>query len=170
MKKRKSPREKLEQEQERRLVDTDKGRMLVPKPLDVDAVMRRIGEGKLVTVTQVRERLAREYGADFTCPLTTGIFMRIAAEAAEEDLEAGRTPVTPYWRVVGTDGRLNEKFPGGAELQAARLKEEGHRVLVGRGKSSLRVGDFESCLQELWSGPLLLYGCYFQAGDRPPRR
>ena len=31
----------------------------------------------------------KDFDADFTCPLTAGIFMRIAAEAAEEDLVKG---------------------------------------------------------------------------------
>src|SRR6266850_2892557 len=59
------------------------GRMLVPRPLDVDAEMRRVRKGRLTTVSCLRARLAQRAGADHACPLTTGIFMRIAAEAAE---------------------------------------------------------------------------------------
>lgn len=112
---RKTWREKLETGQEPKVVDDSRGRgrMLIPKPLDVDTVMRRVGKGKLVTVDQIRERLAKDCGADFTCPLCTGIFLRIAAETAEEDLIKGATEITPYWRVVKPDGSLNEKFPGG---------------------------------------------------------
>ncbi len=60
------------------------GKMLIPRPLDVDAVMRRVRKGKLVTQSQIRDQLAKASRADCTCPLTTGIFIRIAAEAAEE--------------------------------------------------------------------------------------
>jgi len=108
-KRRKTWREKLEKEQEPRVVETPRGRMLIPKPLDVDALIRRIPRGKLVTVNQLRERLARDFHADYACPLTTGIFLWIAAEAAEEDISRGVREVTPYWRVIRADGSLNER-------------------------------------------------------------
>jgi len=95
--------------------------------------MRSIERGKLATVGQIRERLAEDFHADFTCPLTTGIFIRIAAEAAEEDLGRGEKEITPYWRVIKADGSLNEKLPGGTEAQAARLREEGHSIEPGKG-------------------------------------
>jgi len=144
-------REKLEKEQERRVVDDPQGRgkMLIPRPLDVDALIREIPKGKLVTDKQIRERLAKDFGADFTCPMTTGIFIRIAAETAEEDLSRGKKPITPYWRVLKRDGSLNPKFPEGIEAQATRLKEEGHTILAGKGKKLPRVKDFEKSLQKL---------------------
>jgi hypothetical protein len=123
--------------------------MLIPKPLDVDALMRKIEKGKLATVEQIRERLAKDFGADFSCPMTTGIFLRIAAETAEEDLSKGEKQITPYWRVVKADGSLNPKFPGGVEAQAARLREEGHSIEPGKGKKPPRVKDFEKSLQRL---------------------
>lgn len=150
-KRRKTAREKLEVDQEPKVVDDPRGRgkMLIPKPLDVDALMRKIGKGKLATVAQIRDRLAKDFDADFTCPMTTGIFMRIAAEAAEEDLAQGKKRITPYWRVVKTDGSLNAKFPGGTKAQAARLREEGHTILPGKGKKPPRVEEFERNLQKL---------------------
>jgi hypothetical protein len=123
--------------------------VLIPKPLDVDALIRKIEKGKLATVNQIRERLAKAFHADFTCPLTTGIFIRIAAEAAEEDLINGEGQITPYWRVIKPDGSLNEKLPGGTEAQASHLREEGHVVEPGKGKKPPRVKDFEESLQEL---------------------
>ena len=68
----------------------------------------------------------------FTCPLMTGIFLRIVAEAAEEDRLLGKCDITPYWRIVGEDGKLNAKFPGGVERQAEHLREEGHAVEHGK--------------------------------------
>ena len=121
-------------------------RVLVATPLLVDGLIRKVEKGKLVTVRQLRERLARDFGADSTCPLTTGIFIRIAAEVAEEDLGRGVTEVTPYWRVVRNDGGLNEKFPGGVDIQAARLKDEGHIIEPGKGKKPPKVKDFEKAL------------------------
>lgn len=151
MKTRKTWREKLETLQQPRLVDDPQGRgkMLIPRPLDVDALIREIPKGKLVTVTQIRERLAAAHRADLTCPLTTGIFIRIAAEAAEEDITRGKKDMTPYWRVIKEDGSLNEKFPGGTEAQAARLREEGHSILPGKGKKPPRVQYSRESLHKL---------------------
>jgi len=114
------------------------GTMLIAHPLEVDALIRKVPRGKLVTVAQLRKRLARAHRAGTTCPLTTGIFVRIVAEVAEEDRRAGKARVTPYWRVVRDDGSLNEKFPGGVKQQARRLRAEG--FLFDGGK---RVRDFD---------------------------
>jgi hypothetical protein len=125
------------------------GKMLIPKPLDIDALINKIPKEKLATVTQIRERLAKVAHAHCACPMTTGIFLRIVAEAAEDDLSSGKREVTPYWRVIKADGSLNEKFPGGAQAQAARLKEEGHIIEPNRGKKPPRVKNFEKSLHEL---------------------
>jgi hypothetical protein len=125
------------------------GTMLIPKPLDVDALIRKTKKGQLVTPAEIRSRLARDNRTDTACPLTTGIFIRIASEAAAEDLQNGKTRITPYWRVVTSDGRLNEKFPGGAKAQAKRLREEGHTIERGKGKKPQKVKDFQSSLVKL---------------------
>ena len=149
MKRHKTWREKLEIAKEPKVIDDPRGRMLIPRPLDVDAYLRRIQKGRLATVEQIRAWLAKDFQADFTCPLTTGMFIRIAAEAAEEDLREGKEAVTPYWRVVKSDGSLNEKLPGGIAAQAARLREEGHIIDPGKGKKPPRVRDFEKSLPKL---------------------
>ncbi len=147
MKKRKSWREKLEKEAEPKVVDDPKGRgrMLVPTPLLVDELVRRVPRGKLVTVSQIRKKLAKDFGADLTCPLVTGLFLRIVAETAEEDLANGREDITPYWRVIKDDGTLNPKFPGGGKVQAQYLKKEGITV-IRMGKNKLKVENFEKYL------------------------
>jgi hypothetical protein len=121
-------------------------RVLVPTPLLVDGLIGKIKRGKLITVKQIREQLAKDFKADSTCPLTTGIFIRIAAETAEEDLRNGRSQITPYWRVLSADGGLNPKLPGGVKSQAVHLEEEGHKITPGKGKKSPKVQDFEKAL------------------------
>jgi len=123
------------------------GTMLIPTPLLVDELVRKVGKGQLVTVSELRRRLAEDFSADVTCPLTTGIFLRIAAEAAEEDRANGRKRITPYWRVVKDDGSLNRKFPGGIDSQARYLKAEGFKV--SRKTKTPRVEDFEPRLIHL---------------------
>lgn len=115
------------------------GTILVPHPREVDDFIRTVRKGSVTTTSRIREFLAAKHLADITCPLTTGIFVRIAAEAAEEDARDGKSRVTPYWRVVKDDGSLNPKFPGGVAQQAKRLRAEGHRVLPGAGKRPPRV-------------------------------
>ncbi|HEY7401980.1 MAG TPA: hypothetical protein VIB39_00530 [Candidatus Angelobacter sp.] len=147
-------RQKLERQQEPRIVDIParmqarfgKGRMVIPKPLDVDALIRRVPKGKLVTVLQLREELARRSKVDVACPLCTGIFVRIAAEAAAEEQRAGRKVVTPYWRVISGEGRLNPKFPGGLNSQRRMLSGEGHKVQKAVGKKAPAVVHFEAAL------------------------
>jgi len=148
---RKTWREKLEKEQGLPKVVDDprgRGRMLIPKPLDVDALIKTVPRGKLVTDNEIRERLAKDFHADLTCPMSTGIFLRIAAETAEEDLGRGETEITPYWWVIKADGSLNEKFPGGVEAQATHLREEGNTIEPGKGKKPPIVKDFEGALVE----------------------
>lgn len=104
-------------------------RLLVPTPLLVDGLIHKVRKRKLITVHQIRHRLAEDFNADATCPLTTGIFLRIIAAVAQQDIQMGRTRVTPYWRVINSDGSLNPKLPGGVEAQAALLKAEGHNII-----------------------------------------
>ena len=108
------------------------GMMLIPTALQVDAMIRKIPYGQVATLRQIRARLAHWHNVEVTCPLVTGIFLRIVAEAAEEDHAAGRADITPYWRVVRDDGTLIPKFPGGCDAQARRLREEGRTILSGK--------------------------------------
>src|SRR6266446_5046919 len=145
-------RDKLEKPQEPKIVTVPpkmmarfgKGRMLIPTPMLVDQLMREVRKGKLITGGQIRARLARDHFADVTCPLTTGIFMRIAAEAAEEDRANGSKRITPYWRVVKDDGSLNPKFPGGEAQQAKYLRAEG--IATSRRGKRVVVKDFNERL------------------------
>jgi alkylated DNA nucleotide flippase Atl1 len=108
------------------------GTLLIPSPRDVDAVIRAIPAGTVMKVSDIRRLLAAKYSTDTACPLVTGIFVRISAEAAEEAAGEGKTRITPYWRVVKDDGSLYPKFPGGVDRQAKRLRDEGRTVTKGR--------------------------------------
>src|SRR5436853_3477409 len=71
------------------------GMMLVPSPLEVDAEMRRVPAGQTTSVNEIRAALAQKHNADFCCPLATGIFTWIAANAAEEAALEGNEDITP---------------------------------------------------------------------------
>jgi hypothetical protein len=121
-------------------------KILVPTPLMADEVIRKVPKGKLITTNQLRKKLAKKFRADSTCPMTLGIFLRIISEAAEEDRQAGKKRITPYWRVVKDDGSLNPKYPGGVESHAKLLRKEGHKITVGKGKKPPKVAEFEKVL------------------------
>jgi len=147
-------REKLEKQQDPKVVKIPpkmsrfgKGTMLIPTPKLVDDLLRKVRKGKLVVVSELRRRLAADFASDVTCPLTTGIFLRIAAEAAEEDRANGRKRITPYWRVVKDDGSLNPKFPGGVDNQARYLRGEG--FTINYKSKTPRVEGFERRLMSL---------------------
>jgi len=146
---RKSWREKYETLREPKIVDDPRGRgkMLIPTPRQIDALIRRVPKGKLVTIEQLREKLARNFGVNLTCPLVTGIHLKIISELAEEERRKGKKRVSPYWRVIKSGGRLYEKFPGGEKRQAKLLRSEGHEIIYVRGKP--RIKDFEEKLIEL---------------------
>jgi hypothetical protein len=118
--------------------------VVLTQPLEVDAVMKKVPEGKLISIYEICNELAKKHEAKFCCSLTTGIFINIAAHAAEESRGCGEKNTTPYWRTIKTDGALNPKFPGGAEAQKKKLEKEGFTI-IRRGKKYF-VKDFESHL------------------------
>lgn len=110
------------------------GSMVIITPKLIDDLVKTIPHGKVVTVNKLREKFALDFETDTTCPLTTGIFLRICAETAEEDRAKGAETISPYWRVIRDTGEMIEKFPGGIEQQAENLKKEGHEIIVGGRK------------------------------------
>lgn len=122
-------------------------RMYFAPPIDYDRVMREVPTGKLVTVPQIRAYFAQQNGADFTEPMTAGIFVNIAAWAS---YQRNGEDETPYWRTLKAKGELNPKYPGGIEAQRAKLEAEGHAIIT-RGRKNIRyfVKDYEQALIQL---------------------
>ncbi|MFC1675687.1 hypothetical protein ACFL3G_01330 [Planctomycetota bacterium] len=122
------------------------GTYCLPAPIEVDQVMRKVPKGKLITINEIRQILAKKHSADFGCPITTGIFSWIAANAADEMQRQGKKRITPYWRTLKTGGILNEKYPGGLKNLKKRLKAEGHTVIQKGRSKHFMVKDFEKSL------------------------
>ena len=115
--------------------------MVIPAPIEVDALMKQVPRGRVVTIQELRATLARNHQAQFACPVTTGIFSWIAAHAAGEAETQGAKRVTPFWRTLKTGGEVNPKYPGGIEKIAKRLRAEGHSLVL-KGKRTF-VTDYE---------------------------
>lgn len=114
---------------------------------EIMPLMAKIPKGKLATIREVCQKIARNHKVKGCCSLTTGIFIMTVANAVEEAIAKGdRSSLTkiPYWRTLKADGFLNEKYPGGPEGHKQRLEKEGHRM-VTRGKK-YQVADFEKSL------------------------
>jgi alkylated DNA nucleotide flippase Atl1 len=123
------------------------GTIVLPAPSEVDALMRKVPRGKVTTINQIREFLARRHNATVACPIVTGIHARIAAGAAGENEADGKKRITPYWRTLKGNGEVNAKYPGGLSGQRRRLEREGLEV-VDRG-DRLFVRDYEKSLVKL---------------------
>lgn len=121
-------------------------KMYFAPPIDYDKVMRQVPHGKVITVGKIREYFAKTSGADFTEPITAGIFVSIAAWASYQR----SNDETPYWRTLKAKGELNAKYPGGVEAQKEKLEAEGH-VIIQKGRKNIRyyVKDYEKFLFDL---------------------
>lgn len=121
-------------------------KMYFAPPIDYDRIMKQVPFGKLITVNKIREYFAKENGADFTEPMTAGIFVTIAAWASYQRAD----DKTPYWRTLKSKGELNDKYPGGIESQKEMLEKEGHTI-IQKGRKNIKyfVKDYEKVLFEI---------------------
>ncbi|HEY3780224.1 MAG TPA: hypothetical protein VGL56_04015 [Fimbriimonadaceae bacterium] len=101
--------------------------MLVPVPSQVDQYIRSIPSGEERTTAQMSKDLAQSAGAELTCPMCCGMFLRICSEKAFEDY-AGGAPIesiTPFWRMVNSKNPIRNKLSFGVELVDAMRRKEG---------------------------------------------
>ena len=95
------------------------GKMLKPSLASVAHAVSQVPPGAVMSMTELRQKLAERHGAQTTCPFLT----KRALMAIAEDPNA----TAPYWRIVRANGAMMEYFPGGAAAQAKRLKSEAKR-------------------------------------------
>ena len=102
--------------------------MFIATPRIIDEYIKHIPYGKSTELSTMRNDLATDYQADKTCPVTTGIFLRIVSEASYEELKSGKgiEEVTPFWRIVNPKSKLANKLECGAEFIN---KQRGNEVM-----------------------------------------
>lgn len=101
-------------------------RLLIASPLVVDAYIKHIPKGTHTSLQQMRKDLAAEYHADNTCPVTSGIFLRIVSENAYDEYMAGKPPakITPFWRMIDSSAPICKKLSFGTEFVQQQRKKE----------------------------------------------
>jgi len=113
------------------------GKMVKPSMVTVKAIIKTIRKGKLVTLEQIREKLASDFNVQTTCPASTTKALQLLSKEVK--------PVC-YWRVVKKNGELIAKFPKGIEGHASLLQKEGFAINFNK-KTPVVVG-FESKLSK----------------------
>ena len=94
-------------------------KMLISSPEKIADFIYAIPKGSFFTIKELRRGLALKAGADKTCPVTTGIFLRMAIEQNKDDVNF------PYWRVI------DEKHPVVKKLNLDRNLIQKRRVDEG---------------------------------------
>lgn len=111
---------------ERRFADLPGGTtVLVPSPQDIETEIWLIPAGGQLSFGELRNRLAFCHAADGTCPVMTGMNLRVVAEIAFEALRRGepKNEVAPVWRVIDPASALAAKLADGPE-RLRRLRAE----------------------------------------------
>jgi hypothetical protein len=102
-------------------------RLLISCPIELEDYLRKqVSVGTTKEIQQVRRELAALHGADACCPVSTAIFLRTVAEAAWDEIEAGKSAaeVAPFWRVVDPKSPLAKKLRAGSQwIEQQRLAE-----------------------------------------------
>ena len=107
--------------------DIKKGEtMLVSSPSSIAKYIHKIPKGKKKTVIEMREALAKKAKANKTCPVSTGIFLRIAIEASlEEQIKKKiKKPKLPFWRIIDEKSPIAKKLSISKKLLKAYKNQE----------------------------------------------
>ena len=134
MAKKKTWIEKLEEEKapqvkrlEKDFADMSAGNlMLIATPKIIEEYIKNIGSGRIISLKTMRKDLALEHQADYTCPVTTGISLRIVAEAHYEKWQQGSPleSIAPFWRVIDPKSTLAGKLSFGKAFLEEKIESE----------------------------------------------
>jgi hypothetical protein len=105
--------------------------MLIATPRLIDEYIREIGFGRQIDTKTLRADLAAEHHADYTCPVTTGIFLRIVAEANYEKWQQGQPieDISPFWRVIDPNSELAKKLSFGQDFIIQQIENENEQPI-----------------------------------------
>ena len=72
------------------------GKMLLPSPATIAALVEKVPARKLITTNLICQKLAEQFGVRGTCPVTTQKALQAVAHDAGAEVA--------YWRVIKADG------------------------------------------------------------------
>ena len=102
---------------EKSFADMKQGeKMLISTPAEISEFLKGIPKGSTLSLSELRKELAKKHKADKTCPVTTGIFLRIITERSLELMGEGKEPLAPFWRVIDPNSPLANKISCGPDL------------------------------------------------------
>ena len=105
--------------------DMPKGKkMFIPTPKIVAQYVFKIPKGKFNYVKSLRKEMAKDFNAEMSCPMVTGIALRIVSEASYEEYNLGLENITPFWRVVNHESKIASKLACGINFIKKRRREE----------------------------------------------
>lgn len=101
--------------------------MLIASPKVIADYLKQIPEGYGTDIKKIRTDLANEFGAQYTCPVTTAIFLRTVSEYAHEQLQKGASEkdIPPFWRAIDPKSKILGKLTFGKEFVLKKRKAEG---------------------------------------------
>jgi hypothetical protein len=103
----------------------DGASMLIATPKIVEDYIKQIPNGKTADIKTMRAELAAEFHAEYTCPVTSGIFLRIVAEKAHEEYRQGKKNIAPFWRMFNPTSPAAKKLTFGTDFLTQKRKAEG---------------------------------------------
>jgi len=115
------------------------GKMLLPSPATVAAMIQKIPANKLMTIDLLLQQLTTQFNVQGTCPVTTQKALQALAHDADKEIAC--------WRVINKNGGLIARYPGGVAAHAARLREAGFTIDAA-GKTP-KVKNFSASLTNI---------------------
>ncbi len=102
-------------------------KLFIATPVMVRDYMKKIRRGSSRSVADMRADFAKAHKAKGTCPITSSIFARIAAEAALDEMAAGKAAdkITPFWRLIDAKSPVAKKLSCGPAFVAKMRRAEG---------------------------------------------
>lgn len=86
--------------------------LFIGSPELVSDYINKIPFGETRNIVRLRNEIARQNECTAMCPVSTSMFIRIASEAAIEDMNDGKSPseVTPFWRLLDSSDKITHKL------------------------------------------------------------
>lgn len=102
--------------------------MFIATPKIIEDYIKQIPKGKTITIKTIRKDLAIANNADYTCPVNTGIFQRIVAEANYEKYLQNKSlkGIAPFWRAIAPDSPLAKKLSFGKDFIIQQRQIDGN--------------------------------------------